>query len=208
MTGVSRRPSATGTYVRSSIRRAYSTAERIVSSRSAARSSRRKPARYACARAASVHLVERVYDQAVGIGVSVGDTLGEGERQPNDISIHEPDGPTRRQGDAPTALARTSLASGRDDRSARTRSTGLSSGGRATARLSGLPSRGTDPACNRDDAVAVVAAQLNDREVMDLVLTLTEVAEAIETDDELAPTMANELTDGALLLLDRHAEDR
>ncbi len=53
-----------------------------------------------------------------------------------------------------------------------------------------------------------MAAQLNDREVMDLVLTLTEVAEAIETGGELAPTMANELTDWALLLLDRHAEDR
>ena len=43
---------------------------------------------------------------------------------------------------------------------------------------------------------------------MDLVLTLTEVAEAIEAGDEPAPTMANELTDWALLLLDRHAEDR
>ncbi|HEY1116703.1 MAG TPA: hypothetical protein VGE43_03295 [Acidimicrobiales bacterium] len=43
---------------------------------------------------------------------------------------------------------------------------------------------------------------------MDLVLTLTEVAEAIEAGDELARTMANELTDWALLLLDRHAEDR
>ena len=43
---------------------------------------------------------------------------------------------------------------------------------------------------------------------MDLVLTLTEVAEAIEGDGELGPTMANELTDWALLLLDRHAGDR
>ena len=32
--------------------------------------------------------------------------------------------------------------------------------------------------------------------------------ETIETRGELAPTMANELTDWALLLLDRHAQDR
>lgn len=46
------------------------------------------------------------------------------------------------------------------------------------------------------------------QEVIDLALTRSEVAEAIETGDELTPTMANELTDWALLLLDRHAEDR